>query len=383
MKKRKARNYGIFTVFLIAFLLITSIALAGPGSKNTTEKKIAENVTDKKEKVETKSTTEKTTSNNTTVKEVGVKKTITTDDKEKSAVKKKVEVINLPNKKKSEDKTPNVQFEKTKIEPSNEKKNTTSPDKIYDNQLYKRDADKNISSKNELMIHSKSIIDKNSASDNEIIENYLKVKPHGTPSNYISPRPILEPEEIEHNTEVKIIIYNNIEYRWYYGYYYEPWNGCYRRIWPSFGWRISWLPPYYYDFWWHDIEYYYCCNVYYVYYEDEDEYVVVRPPVGALVETIPDYSEKLIVEGETYFIADGIQYKAVLVNDEIWFKVLKFVEKNEYAVIELPVGSLVEIMPDERELLFIDGETYYIADDVQYKAVLVNDEIWFKVLKIG
>lgn len=390
MKKGKARNYGIFTIFLIAFLFITSLAIAGPGSKipakakNTTEKKIAENVTDKKEKVETKSTSEKTASNNTTVKEVGVKKNTTTDDeKEKSAVKKKVEVITVPNKKTSEDKTLNIQIEKTKVETSNEKNNTTSSDKIYDNQQYHQDADKNISSKNDLMLHSKSIIDKNTGTDNEIIENYLKDKPHGTPSNYISPRSILEPEEIEHNTDIQITIYNNIEYRWYYGYCYEPWDGYYRRVWPPFGCRINWLPPYYYAFWWRDIEYYYCCNVYYIYYEDEDEYVVVRPPIGALVETIPDYSEKLIVEGETYFIADGIQYKAVLVNDEIWFKVLKFVEKNEYAVIELPVGSLVEIIPDKRELLFIDGETYYIADDVQYKAVIVNDEIWFKVLKVG
>lgn len=375
MKKRKARNNGIFIIFLIAFLFITSLAIAGPGSKipekakNTTEKKIAENVTDKKEKVETTATKQ----NNTT----------TDDEKEKSAVKKKIEVITVPNKKQSENKTPIIQIEKNKVEPSNEKNNTTGSDKVFDNQSYKQGADRNISRNNDLIIHSKSVIDKNTGTDNEMIENYLKEKSHGIPSNYVSPRRILEPEEIEHNNDVQIIIYNNIEYRWYYGYYYEPWNGCYRRIWPSFGWRISWLPPYYYAFWWRDIEYYYCCNVYYIYYEDEDEYVVVRPPIGALVETIPDYREKLIVEGETYFIADGIQYKAVLVNDEIWFKVLKFTDKNEYAVIELPVGALVEIIPDERDLLFIEGETYYIADDVQYKAVIVNDEIWFKVLKVG
>jgi len=180
MKKRKARNYGIFTVFLIAFLFITSLAIAGPGSKipvkakNTTEKKVAENVTDNKEKVETTTTKQK---NKTT-----------DDEKEKSVVKKKVEVITVPNKKIREDKTPTVQIEKTKVEPSHEKKNTTNPDKIYNNQQYHQNADKDVSSKNELIIHSKSIIDKNTGTDSDMIENYLKEKSHGIPSNYISPK---------------------------------------------------------------------------------------------------------------------------------------------------------------------------------------------------
>ena len=393
MKKRESRNYGIFIIFLMAFLLVTSLAIAGPGSKipakakNTTEKKIAEDETDKKGKVETKSATQKNTSNNSTVKKVDVKKNTTTDDeKEKSVVRKKVEVITVPNKKKTEDKTPNIQIEKTKVQTSNEKTNTISSDKVKVNQTYRPNVDKDIKSKNELMIHSKSPINKNTSIDNEMIENYLKEKPHGIPSNYISPRQKLKPEEIEiehEDNNVEIIIYNNTEYSYYYGYYYRPWDDYYWRVWPPFGFRISWLPPYYYAFWWHDIEYYYSCNVYYVYVEEEEEYVVVSPPIGALVETIPDYGEKLIVEGETYFLADGIQYKAVIVNDEIWFKVIKVVDDNEYAVVELPVGALIEIIPEDRELLFIDGETYFIAENFQYKAVIVNDEIWFKVLKVG
>jgi len=152
---------------------------------------------------------------------------------------------------------------------------------------------------------------------------------------------------------------------------------------PPWGLRIRWLPRYYYIYIFDSCRYYYCCNVYYIYIESDDEYIVVRPPIGALVETLPEYSEKLIVEGETYFIADVIQYKAVLVNDEIWFKVIKVIDDNEYAVVELPVGALIEIIPEDRELLFIDGETYFIAENIQYKAVLVNDEIWFKVLKVG
>ena len=58
MKKRETRNYSIIIIFLLSFLLVTSLALAGPGSKisakakSITEKKIDEDTADKKEKAE-------------------------------------------------------------------------------------------------------------------------------------------------------------------------------------------------------------------------------------------------------------------------------------------------------------------------------------------
>ena len=40
--------------------------------------------------------------------------------------------------------------------------------------------------------------------------------------------------------------------------------------------------------------------------------MVVQAPVGAVVESIPEGYEKLIINGETYYIVDGVQYKAVV-----------------------------------------------------------------------
>ena len=53
-------------------------------------------------------------------------------------------------------------------------------------------------------------------------------------------------------------------------------------------------------------------------------YYVVSPPVGAVVESIPDGYETVVVDGETYYVVDGAQYKPVVVeNGEIWYEVIK------------------------------------------------------------
>jgi hypothetical protein len=64
------------------------------------------------------------------------------------------------------------------------------------------------------------------------------------------------------------------------------------------------------------------------YYENvnQHEYVVVAPPVGALVESIPDNFQELVINGDTYYIVDGVQYRATLYNNEIWYEVIK----NDY-----------------------------------------------------
>ena len=391
MKKRKIKNVVIFTILLsLTVLLFSSQSIAGTNTKLTNSTKQADvkdtkkGQVEKKQKTDAKSTTDKKSTDVTSTKSSEVKKNNTTDDeKDKSSDKKKA-VVKISTTKKVEDSKNKIPVEKKEIPSSNktiiEKISNKTTD---DSKRFNFDTQKKYISKSESITNTKSSTDKHNTSNPEMIINPLNKDTVTSGINHYVPRPTIDINEIEELDNIQIIIYNNIEYRWYYGYYYEPWWGCYIRIWPPFGFRIGWLPPYYYAFWYRDIEYYYCCNVYYIYVEEEEEYVVVRPPIGAVVETIPGYSEKLIVDGETYFIADAIQYKAVIVNDEIWFKVIKVIDEDEYDIVQIPVGALIETLPEDRELILIDDQTYYIADNVQYKAVIVNDEIWFKVLKVG
>ena len=391
MKKRKIKNVVIFTILLsLTVLLFSSQSIAGTNTKLTNSTKQTEvkdtkkGQVEKKQKTDTKSASDKKSTDVTSTKSSEVKKNTTTDDEKDKSSDKKKPVVKIPTTKKVGDSKNKVPIKKNEIPSSNKTLIEKNSNKTTDaSKRFNFDTQKKYISKSESITNTKSITDKQNTINPEMIRNPLNNKIVTSDINHYIPRQTLEIDEIEELDNIQIIIYNNIEYRWYYGYYYWPWEGCYRRIWPPFGFRIGWLSPYYYAFWYRDIEYYYCCNVYYVYVEEEEEYVVVCPPIGAVVETIPGYSEKLIVDGETYFIADAIQYKAVIVNDEIWFKVIKVIDEDEYDIVEIPVGALIETLPEDRELILIDDQTYYIADNVQYKAVIVNDEIWFKVLKVG
>ncbi len=50
---------------------------------------------------------------------------------------------------------------------------------------------------------------------------------------------------------------------------------------------------------------------------------MVQPPVGAEVNSIPDGYDKVTIDGQTYYTLNGVQYKAVIWNNEIWYRVIK------------------------------------------------------------
>lgn len=72
----------------------------------------------------------------------------------------------------------------------------------------------------------------------------------------------------------------------------------------------------------HENPYYYYNGTYYDEYESS--YRVVAPPVGAIVESIPEGYETIVIDGETYYKVDDVQYKPVVQdNGEIWYEVIK------------------------------------------------------------
>ena len=51
---------------------------------------------------------------------------------------------------------------------------------------------------------------------------------------------------------------------------------------------------------------------------------MVSPPVGAVVESLPDGYETVIIDNETYFSIDGALYQPVMQdNGEVWYEVIK------------------------------------------------------------
>lgn len=114
------------------------------------------------------------------------------------------------------------------------------------------------------------------------------------------------------------------------------------------------------------VDYYYKKGVFYNYDRVHNHYVVSRPPLGMRVSVIPQ-SRIIYLNDVNYYYYYGVFYRRVA---------------SEYEVVAPPVGAIVESIPDGFEQLVVNGNTYYIVDGVQYKAVVYHGEIWYEVIKI-
>jgi len=116
----------------------------------------------------------------------------------------------------------------------------------------------------------------------------------------------------------------------------------------------------------HDSDYYYRNGVFYRY--ESGKYKVSKAPVGIRVSLLPE--PRLIwVENVQYYYYYGTYYKYIT-------------SSREYEVVTPPVGAIVESIPDGYETVLVNGQTYYIVDDAQYKAVVYHGEIWYEVIKV-
>lgn len=115
--------------------------------------------------------------------------------------------------------------------------------------------------------------------------------------------------------------YNGVRYMYHGGFYYRPYGKTYVVVAPPLGFRIASLPVGFVTFSIANAPYYYYAGTYYQ--RQSADYVVVQPPLGALVQSIPEGGQQVVIDGNTFFIVDGIQYQAIMFNGSIWYKVIK------------------------------------------------------------
>ncbi len=181
MKKRNVRKIEIFVLILLIGLFVYSLAIAGPGSKilpkqkSTPEKNISDDKKDDKEKDDSKTVSKKS------VKEITVKNNNTkVEEKIQPVEKKKINVINFPNKVKPETADPVIQPEKHKTDPSAENVTIPSSYKKFDYLRSSLKTNENKIGTEKSVEPGKYLIHHNTASDNEIIRNQLKDHTPGT-----------------------------------------------------------------------------------------------------------------------------------------------------------------------------------------------------------
>lgn len=98
-------------------------------------------------------------------------------------------------------------------------------------------------------------------------------------------------------------------------------------------------------------------------------FVVVRPPVGIRVTTLPASRTRVVVGRRNYFYYYGNYYVAV---------------QGGYKTVQAPVGAIVDVLPPDYEMIDNDGQSYYRYDDVHYTAIARNDGTTaYKVVRFG
>lgn len=114
----------------------------------------------------------------------------------------------------------------------------------------------------------------------------------------------------------RVIRFNGNVYNFHKGVYYRPHGRKYIIARPPIGLRLGFLPPYYFSLNIGMHPYFYYYGTFYAPVSgDTKQYEVVEPPIGALVDQLPNDCEEVVINGTTYYKVDNTYYKVVLDQD--------------------------------------------------------------------
>lgn len=199
-----------------------------------------------------------------------------------------------------------------------------------------------------------------------------------------------------------------------------------------FGFRVQVLPPHHVHRTFFGIDYYICDNVYYRHYHGN--YIVCRPPFGVVIDrairdlafaTVRfayysnvyntyraidennryiDQQNRIIAQNNATILAQnnaiamnpalarssydvanrlGLVQSYAYADKEYYYEDGVFYIINaggQYQTIVPPAGALVETLPDDYEIITLDGIEYYRVDDTVYRLTLVQGNPYLEVL---
>ncbi|MEM7486035.1 MAG: DUF6515 family protein [Bacteroidota bacterium] len=111
------------------------------------------------------------------------------------------------------------------------------------------------------------------------------------------------------------------------------------------------------------LRYHYFGGLFYRYLNGS--YIVVNPPVGITVESLPEGYKQVVVGTDIYFYSSGNFYVQ---------------EDRQYKIVEPPLNAIVYDLPNEAEKVKIDGETYYQYNETLYQKVKTVGGKGYKVV---
>ena len=127
---------------------------------------------------------------------------------------------------------------------------------------------------------------------------------------------------------------------------------------PHFGMRVSYLPDNCYNVWYGGERYNYCDGYYYR--RDRIDYVVVNPPVGTVLATVPVTYQPVVVNGFTYYVNNGVYYVYT---------------SSGYQVVPAPQPvTVVQSAPVVVTAPAVPVATTQVADDNSFTVNIPNDK---------
>jgi hypothetical protein len=113
-----------------------------------------------------------------------------------------------------------------------------------------------------------------------------------------------------------------------------------------------------------EITYYYADGVYYTSFDEI--YVVVPPPNGAIMKTVPSDISAVTVNGTKYYNYGGVFYLKV---------------DRGYQVIAPPAGGIVTELPGKAYSTLINKDLYYVYGNAYYKRFFKGNSVIYKIVK--
>ncbi|TDX01303.1 DUF6515 family protein [Dinghuibacter silviterrae] len=184
--------------------------------------------------------------------------------------------------------------------------------------------------------------------------------------NRPAPRPVVPPTRGGYTNE-HVNVYHTGGYRSVHPYFYHPYRPFY--------WGPRWHPvgfflgammadAFYFSF--GGQPYYYDQGVYYQ--PDNGGYVAVAPPVGAIVNALPEGYETTQVGDQTYYYFGGAFY---VYTDQ------------GYQVVDAPPGAVITELPTGAVQQDIDGQTFLVYNNVYYEPISQDGSDAYEVVQMG
>ena len=187
-----------------------------------------------------------------------------------------------------------------------------------------------------------------------------------------------------------IHVHHGISYYCYNDIWYRPYGGYYVVCRPPFGTVLA--ADIISDMLWTAVRFSYYNTVLNTYSQinENNRYIAEQNEIIARNNAVIASQNQTIAMNqkqaqESYGLADrlGLVQSYAAVGSEYFYQDGVFYSKaasGEYNVIIPPAGALVETLPEDYEMVSLDGDDYYKVDDTVYKVTLNEGRPYFEVL---